>query len=63
MDVANNPAFGRGTKDTIFTIRLKLANTINMQELTDLINGASPCTTNCLTSKKKQIDCNLSHGI
>lgn len=48
VDIANHPAFGRG--QPIFTIRLKLANQINMQELRDFINGQSPCTTNCLTA-------------
>ncbi|KAF1807456.1 hypothetical protein FB192DRAFT_1465653 [Mucor lusitanicus] len=37
-------------KENIFTIRLKLANTIDMQELRDFINGQSPCTSNCLTA-------------
>ncbi|KAK4517551.1 uncharacterized protein ATC70_000891 [Mucor velutinosus] len=50
MDVTNNPAFGHGGKENIFTIRLQLANTINMQVLVDFINGRSACTTNCLTA-------------
>ncbi|EPB92043.1 hypothetical protein HMPREF1544_01107 [Mucor circinelloides 1006PhL] len=50
VDVTNHPNFGRSPKENIFNIKLKLANTVNMQELTQFINGNSPCTSNCLTA-------------
>ncbi|GAN01273.1 translation initiation factor 2C [Mucor ambiguus] len=55
VDVANHFALGRGGKDTMFNIRLKLASSINMQELAEFINGRSSCTPNCLTESLFQM--------
>ncbi|KAL9555283.1 hypothetical protein MBANPS3_002436 [Mucor bainieri] len=50
VDVANQPGFGPPGKENVFTIRLRLVNTIDMQELTTFTNAQSPCTPNCLTA-------------